>query len=64
MSILPTVLPFDDSRRLTGSNLYFEGAGAVLETVGIVLDGYGARIGNPLTAQRDAQQLGAELASL
>jgi UDP-N-acetylmuramyl tripeptide synthase len=27
-------LPFDDSRRLTGSNLYFEGVGAVLETAG------------------------------
>lgn len=38
MSILPAALPFDDSRRLTGSNLYFEGAGAVLETVGITLD--------------------------
>ena len=38
MSILPPVLPFDDSRRLTGSNLYFEGAGAVLETVGVALD--------------------------
>ena len=28
-------LPFDDSRRLTGTNLYFDGAGAVLETVGV-----------------------------
>jgi len=27
-------LPFDDSRRLTGANLYFDEAGAVLETVG------------------------------
>ena len=38
MSILPAALPFDDSRRLTGSNLYFEGAGAVLETVGVAID--------------------------
>jgi cyanophycin synthetase len=38
LSILTPVLPFDDSRRLTGSNLYFEGAGAVLETVGVTLD--------------------------
>lgn len=28
------MLPFDDSRRLTGANLYFDDAGAVLETVG------------------------------
>ncbi len=38
MSILPAALPFDDSRRLTGCNLYFDGAGAVLETVGIPID--------------------------
>ncbi|WP_254424576.1 Mur ligase family protein [Rhodanobacter sp. C05] len=38
MSILPPVLPFDDSRRLTGSNLYFDGAGAVLETVIVMPD--------------------------
>ncbi len=38
MSILPAVLPFDDSRRLTGCNLYFDGAGAVLETIGVVID--------------------------
>jgi len=31
-------LPFDDSRRLTGTNLYFDGAGAVLETVGVLPD--------------------------
>ncbi len=31
-------LPFDDSRRLTGTNLYFDGAGAVLETVGALPD--------------------------
>ena len=24
--------PFEDSRRLTGANLYFDGAGAALET--------------------------------
>ncbi|MEO8999557.1 MAG: Mur ligase family protein [Rhodanobacter sp.] len=38
MSILPAALPFDDSRRLTGANLYFDGAGAVLETVAFTLD--------------------------
>jgi len=31
-------LPFDDSRRLTGSNLFFAATGAVLEVVGIVAD--------------------------
>jgi UDP-N-acetylmuramyl tripeptide synthase len=31
-------LPFDDSRRLTGANLYFDGTGAVLETIGVPLD--------------------------
>jgi cyanophycin synthetase len=31
-------LPFDDSRRLTGTSLYFDGAGAVLETVGVLPD--------------------------
>lgn len=35
---MPLPLPFDDSRRLTGSNLYFDGAGAVLETIGVVID--------------------------
>ena len=30
--------PFEDSRRLTGSNLFFAGAGAVLETAGIAVD--------------------------
>ena len=49
MSILPAALPFDDSRRLTGSNLYFDGAGAVLESVGVaidaaLLDGWRARV--------------------
>jgi len=31
-------LPFDNSRRLTGSNLFFDSAGAVLETVGVEVD--------------------------
>jgi cyanophycin synthetase len=31
-------LPFDSSRRLTGSNLFFASPGAVLETVGIEVD--------------------------
>jgi cyanophycin synthetase len=31
-------LPFDDSRRLTGSNLFFATTGAVLETVGVEID--------------------------
>jgi cyanophycin synthetase len=31
-------LPFDNSRRLTGSNLFFDSAGAVLETVGVAVD--------------------------
>ncbi len=31
--------PFEDSRRLTGSNLYFDGTGAALETLrGLVFD--------------------------
>ncbi|WP_426690068.1 Mur ligase family protein [Rhodanobacter ginsengiterrae] len=49
MSILPAALPFDDSRRLTGCNLYFDGTGAVLEAVGVaiddaLLDGWRARV--------------------
>jgi UDP-N-acetylmuramyl tripeptide synthase len=32
------VLPFDDSRRLTGPNLYFATTGAVLEVVGVRVD--------------------------
>ncbi len=32
------MLPFDDSRRLTGSNLFFASAGAVLEVVGVPAD--------------------------
>ena len=32
--------PFEDSRRLTGANLYFDGAGAALETApGLAPDG-------------------------
>ncbi|HKU13363.1 MAG TPA: Mur ligase family protein [Steroidobacteraceae bacterium] len=31
-------MPFDGSRRLTGSNLFFDSAGAVLETVGVDID--------------------------
>ena len=40
-------LPFEDSRRLTGSNLFFDSPGAVLETVTVddaVLAAWGARI--------------------
>ncbi|MFD0739023.1 Mur ligase family protein [Lysobacter koreensis] len=43
--------PFDESRRLTGSNLYFDGPGAALETLGAArldeaaLAGWQARIG-------------------
>ena len=33
------MLPFDDSRRLTGCNLFFAGTGAVLEVVGVAVDG-------------------------
>ena len=31
-------MPFDDSRRLTGSNLFFASTGAVLEVVGVAVD--------------------------
>ena len=31
-------LPFEDSRRLTGSNLFFDSPGAVLETLGVTVD--------------------------
>ncbi len=34
----PFDTPFDDSRRLTGGNLYFDGVGAVLETQGTLPD--------------------------
>ena len=32
------MLPFEDSRRLTGGNLYFASAGAVLEVIGTLAD--------------------------
>ena len=32
------MLPFEDSRRLTGANVYFDGAGAALETLGVHVD--------------------------
>ena len=35
---VPTVLPFQASRRLTGANLFFASAGAQLETVGVEPD--------------------------
>ena len=35
---MPVALPFKDSRRLTGANLFFGQPGAVLETAGVVLD--------------------------
>jgi cyanophycin synthetase len=35
---VPVTLPFEDSRRLTGANLFFGQPGAVLETAGVVLD--------------------------
>lgn len=47
---MSTELPFDESRRLTGSNLYFDGAGTALETLGawrldeVALSGWRARI--------------------
>lgn len=31
-------MPFEDSRRLTGSNLFFDASGAVLETRGVIVD--------------------------
>jgi cyanophycin synthetase len=33
-----SALPFEDSRRLTGSNLFFDSTGAVLETLGVTVD--------------------------
>jgi UDP-N-acetylmuramyl tripeptide synthase len=35
---VPSPLPFDDSRRLTGPNLFFASPGAVLELVGVAAD--------------------------
>ena len=40
-------MPFEDSRRLTGSNLFFDSPGAVLETVTVddaVLAGWRSRV--------------------
>ncbi|MEP7185819.1 MAG: Mur ligase family protein [Rhodanobacter sp.] len=38
MITAPIDLPFEDSRRLTGANLYFDHVGAVLETLGVSVD--------------------------
>ncbi len=38
MITAPIELPFEDSRRLTGANLYFGHVGAVLETLGVSVD--------------------------
>ena len=35
---MPRELPFEDSRRLTGSNLFFASTGAVLEVVDATID--------------------------
>lgn len=35
---MPAALPFEDSRRLTGANLFFDRTGAVLETTGLAVD--------------------------
>ena len=35
---MPRTLPFEDSRRLTGGNLFFASTGAVLELVGAAID--------------------------
>ena len=47
---MPPALPFEDSRRLTGANLFFGGPGAVLETAGLaasdaLLAGWRSRLG-------------------
>jgi cyanophycin synthetase len=47
---VPSALPFEDSRRLTGANLFFGRTGAVLETTGLevddaLLDGWRGRVG-------------------
>ena len=46
---MPSALPFEDSRRLTGANLFFGRTGAVLETTGLevddaLLDGWRRRV--------------------
>ena len=48
-------LPFEDSRRLTGTNLYFDAPGAVLETLGVAIDdallaGWRARVARARSA--------------
>ena len=52
---MPIDPPLTDSRRLTGSNVYFNGTGAALETAGIavdasLIDGWRARIAAARTA--------------
>jgi UDP-N-acetylmuramyl tripeptide synthase len=48
---MPKEFPYDESRRLTGSTLYFDGSGAALETLGTMrldeaaLSGWIARVG-------------------
>src|SRR5690606_17512665 len=49
LSVYLADLPFDDSRRLTGFNLYFSGVGAVMETLGVepdegLADGWRTRV--------------------
>ncbi|MBW8368507.1 MAG: Mur ligase [Arenimonas sp.] len=51
-------LPFDDSRRLTGPNLYFAGSGAVLETLGEGADDPAAWAGWRERVQRMGAALG------
>ena len=51
-------LPFDDSRRLTGPNLYFAGTGAVLETLGDGADDPAQWEGWRERVQRMGQALG------
>jgi len=48
------VLPFDDSRRLTGGNLFFASTGAVLDVAGVAIDdaliaAWRARVGRAAT---------------
>ncbi len=48
-------MPFEDSRRLTGSNLFFASTGAVLDAIGVVPDGvlesaWRARVGRAFAA--------------
>lgn len=53
-------MPFDSSRRLTGSNLFFASTGAVLETVGVEVDeallaGWHSRVARARTSLRWAE---------